>query len=157
MIFWRDVTILWCLAFIKYAGSYREYIFCNFAGMKKVLGIFSVIILSLVFIATGAGVSVATCSHTGRMEVAQMAEAQGAHGCYGMKSCMVVKTVRLAPGTIAEHSFFNFTQPLTAILPVIITAGIPYFPLPAHTSKEYVALSFSPPRESLRRLRVLRL
>ena len=157
MIFWRDVTILWCLAFIKYACSYREYIFCNFAGMKKVLGIFSVIILSLVFIATGAGVSVATCSHTGRMEMAQTAEAQSTHDCHSTKSCMVVKTVRLAPGTAAEHKAFDFSQPLASLLPAIITVGFLYILFPAHTSKEYVALSFSPPREYLRRLRVLRL
>ena len=125
--------------------------------MKRVLGIFSVIILSVLFIATGAGVSIATCSHTGRMEMTQMAEAQSTHDCHSTKSCMVVKTVKLAPGTVAEHKAFDFSQPLAALLPAIITVGFLYILFPTHTSKEYVALSFSPPREYLRRLRVLRL
>ena len=76
-------------------------LFHNFAGMKKLLHIFPALVLSLLIVAMSAGLSVEVCMHSGRAEVAQIAEAQGNHDCHGMKGCMVVKTIKLAPSSLA--------------------------------------------------------
>lgn len=125
--------------------------------MKRFLGIISVLLLSLLLIAASVGTCIATCSHSGRMEAAQTAIAQNDHGCHGMKNCMVVKTVKLAPVIIAEHHCFDFSQPWTAVLPSIIVIGfmltVVLTPVPAG----YGTVRAAPPRSYLRRLRILRL
>ena len=92
-------------------------LFHNFAGMKKLLHIFPALVLSLLIVAMSAGLSVEVCMHSGRAEVAQIAEAQGNHDCHGMKGCMVVKTIKLAPSSLAESHLFDFSQHGVTVVP----------------------------------------
>lgn len=125
--------------------------------MKKLLRIFPVFVLSLLVIAMSAGLSVEVCMHSGRAEVAQIAEAQGGHDCHGMKGCMVVKTIKLAPSTLAQHLLFDFSQNWVAVTPVTPLLSLAHTFIPAHAPTTHVAYWRTPPRAYLHQIRVLRL
>lgn len=132
-------------------------LFHNFAGMKKLLHIFPALVLSLLIVAMSAGLSVEVCMHSGRAEVAQIAEAQGNHDCHGMKGCMVVKTIKLAPSSLAESHLFDFSQNWMAILPTTGLLSLAHTFISKHAPSAYIPTWCSPPREYLHHLRVLRL
>ena len=152
--------MLWLLGILHLLSLWHSdkiYLFSNFAGMKRFLDILSVMLLSLLLIMASVGTSIATCSHSGRMEATQTAIAQDSHNCHGMKNCMVVKTVKLAPGTLAQHTAFDFSQPWTAVLPSILLIGLMLTFVPTRAICEYWTVRTAPPRDYLHRLRVLRL
>ena len=117
-------------------------LFRNFAGMKRLLHIFPVLVLSLLIVAMSAGLSVEVCMHSGRAEVVQIAEAQGNHDCHGMKGCMVVKTIK---------------QNWVAIMPTVGLFSLAHTFISIQAPSAYVPIWCSPPREYLHQLRVLRL
>lgn len=125
--------------------------------MKRLMRIFPMMVLSLLIIVMSAGLSMEVCLHSGRTELAQIAEAQGCHHHNGMKGCMVVKTMKLAPSTIAPTHVFDFTQPYAAVTPMAgLLSFIPSF-IPTHAPSAYTVLWNAPPRGYLHQLRVLRL
>ena len=132
-------------------------LFRNFADMKRLLHIFPALVLSLLSVAMSAGLSVEVCMHSGRAEVAQFAEAQGSHDCHGMKDCMVVKTIKLAPGAQAESHLFDFSQSWVAIVPTTGLFSLAHTFISIHAPGAYFPIWCSPPREYLHHLRVLRL
>lgn len=125
--------------------------------MKRLLHIFPMLMLSLLIVAMSAGLSVEVCMHSGRAEVAQVAEAQGNHDCHGMKGCMVVKTIKLAPSTLAESHLFDFSQNWVAIMPVAALLSLAHTFIPTHAPTARVAIWSAPPRTYLHQIRVLRL
>lgn len=130
---------------------------CNFAGMKRLLHIFPALVLSLLIVVMSAGLSVEVCLHSGRAAVVQVAEAQGNHSCHGMKGCMVVKTIKLAPSTLAQSHLFDFTQSWVAVAPSMGLLSLAHTFIPVHAPSARVALWYSPPRAYLHQIRVLRL
>ena len=107
-------------------------LFRNFAGMKRLLHIFPVLVLSLLIVAMSAGLSVEVCMHSGRAEVVQIAEAQGNHDCHGMKGCMVVKTAELGGHhahrrPVLSRTYIHFHTSAQRIRPhlVLASAGVP--------------------------------
>ncbi len=125
--------------------------------MKRLLHIFPMLMLSLLIVAMSAGLSVEVCMHSGRAEVAQVAEAQGNHDCHGMKDCMVVKTIKLAPSTVAESHLFDFSQNWVSIMPATGLLFLAHTFISIHAPSAYIPAWCSPPREYLHHLRVLRL
>lgn len=127
--------------------------------MKRLLHIFPSLVLSLLIVAMSAGLSVEVCMHSGRAEVAQIAEVQGNHDCHGMKGmgCMVVKTIKLAPSTLAESHLFDFSQCWVAIMPTTGLLSLAHTFISIHAPSAYVPIWCSPPREYLYHLCVLRL
>lgn len=125
--------------------------------MKRLLGIFPALVLSLLIVAMSAGLSVEVCLHSGRAAVVQVAEVQGSHGCHGMKGCMVVKTIKLAPSTLAQSHLFDFTQSWVAVAPSMGLLSLAHSFIPTHAPTGRVALWYSPPRAYLHQIRVLRL
>ena len=132
-------------------------LFRNFAGMKRLLHIFPSLVFSLLIVVMSAGLSVEVCMHSGRAEVVQIAEAQGNHNCHGMKGCMVVKTIKLAPSSLAESHLFDFSQNWVAILPITGLLSLAHTFISIHAPSAYTLTWCSPPREYLHHLRVLRL
>ena len=132
-------------------------LFRNFVDMKRLLHIFPVLVLSLLIVAMSAGLSVEVCMHSGRAEVVQIAEAQGNHNCHGMKGCMVVKTIKLAPSSLAESHLFDFSQNWVAIMPATGLLSLAHTFISIHAPSAYIPAWCSPPREYLYHLRVLRL
>lgn len=125
--------------------------------MKRMLSIIPVFVLSLLIIAMSAGVSVEVCSHVGRIEVAQIAEVQGSHDCHTMRHCMVVKTVKLAPVTMAEQLTFHFAPTIVALVSVAPLSALAHFFTPINAPSEYVFAAKAPPRTYLHLLRRLQL
>lgn len=125
--------------------------------MKRFLGTFSVLLFSLLLVLTSVGVSIETCTHSGKTEVAQIAVAQDSHGCGSMSHCMIVKTVRLAPVTLAEQTAFDFSQPFDAALSPVLLVGLLFVFVTSFVPAGYATVKASPPRRYLRLLRVLRL
>ena len=123
-----------------------QNLFRNFADMKRLLHIFPALVLSLLIVAMSAGLSVEVCMHSGRAEVAQIAEAQGNHDCHGMKGCMVVKTIKLAPSSLA-----------VTVVPTTGLLSLAHSFIVIHAPSAYIPTWCSPPREYLHHLRVLRL
>ena len=113
----------------------------------------------MLIVAMSAGLSVEVCMHSGRAEVAQIAEVQGNHDCHGMKGmgCMVVKTIKLAPSTLAENHLFDFSQCWVAIMPTTGLLSLAHTFISIHAPSAYVPIRCSPPREYLYHLCVLRL
>ena len=125
--------------------------------MKRLVRIFPVMMLSLLIIVMSAGLSMEVCLHTGRTELAQIAEAQGCEHHDGMKGCMMVKTVKLAPSTLAHSHVFDFTQQWVTLEPLSsLEALIPPFTL-AYAHLAYAPQWHAPPRDYLHKIRVLRL
>lgn len=132
-------------------------LFRNFADMKRLLHIFPALVFSLLIVAMSAGLSVEVCMHSGRAEVAQIAEAQGNHDCHGMKGCMVVKTIKLAPSSLAESHLFDFSQHGVTVVPTTGLLSLAHSFILIHAPSAYIPTWCSPPREYLHHLRVLRL
>ena len=125
--------------------------------MKRFLDILSVMLLSLLLIMASVGTSIATCSHSGRMEATQTAIAQDSHNCHGMKNCMVVKTVKLAPVTMAEQLTFHFAPAIVALVPAAPLSALAHYFTPINAPSEYVFAAKAPPRTYLHLLRRLQL
>ena len=116
--------------------------------MKRLLHIFPALVFSLLIVAMSA---------SGRAEVAQIAEAQGNHDCHGMKGCMVVKTIKLAPSSLAESHLFDFSQHWVTVVPTTGLLSLAHSFILIHAPSAYIPTWCSPPREYLHHLRVLRL
>ena len=125
--------------------------------MTRMLSIIPVFVLSLLIIAMSAGVSVEVCSHVGRVERAQIAEVQGSPACHTMRHCMVVKTVKLAPVTMAEQLTFHFAPTIVALVSVAPLSTLAHFFTPINAPSEYVFAAKAPPRTYLHLLRRLQL
>lgn len=125
--------------------------------MKRLMRIFPVMMLSLLIIVMSAGLSMEVCLHTGRAELAQIAESRGCHHHDGMRRCMVVKSMKLAPSTLAHSHVFDFTQQWAAAEPMFgLFAPAPSF-IFTHSSETSAVQWNAPPRTYLHLMRVLRL
>lgn len=141
------------------SGSLKvvSIVLITFAGMKRLLHIFPALVLSLLIVVMSAGLSVVVCMHSGHAEVAQVAEAQGNHSCHGMKGCMVVKTIKLAPSMLAQSHLFDFAQNWVAAAPSLPLLSLAHSFIPVHAPTARVAVWYAPPRAYLHQIRVLRL
>lgn len=141
--------------------------------MKYIVLLFQSLLLSALIVVMGSGVAFEDCCMTqsseAGMEIASnSAEAEGADGDGGCCSCgceksqgnncTMVRVEKLSPSNVAQNFSFKFrTAPVVAVF-----ASVPdfTFALPAVESQrtEFTQPQhFTPPREYLRRLRVLQI
>lgn len=142
--------------------------------MKRLCAILQSVMLSMLIIALGGGVSLVNCSHKGTVEIASvLSGSQGLTACEqdmadcckadchskAMKqNCMSVKTLKIANSTVAQSLSFHFQD-----IPNLIFYAVQRWKseLPTATfatdDKYIESVETSPPRDYLRILRVLRI
>lgn len=141
--------------------------------MKHIVLLFQSLLLSALIVVMGSGVAFEDCCMTqsseAGMEIASnSAEAENADGDGGCCSCgceksqsnncAVVRVVKLSPSNVAQSFSFKFrTAPVVAA-----AVEVPVFTLPVPAVSNWRMelprnRHFTPPREYLRRLRVLQI
>lgn len=79
--------------------------------MEKTSRIITSLLLSLIIVCVGSGISILHCKHTGCVQIAQAMSHDHSEHCddtFSKHDCMDVEVVKLSPTSIQKGSVFNF-------------------------------------------------
>lgn len=129
--------------------------------MKKCSYILLSVLLSVMLLFMGSGVTFMRCAHTGTVKMMTALSGDNLGGmadmdCSMTSKCMSVTHVELSPTVAAQSVDYDFhvVQPLLALLPSLVAAWL--VPTEDKAVERFVPVAWkSPPRDYLNLIRVL--
>ena len=128
--------------------------------MKKFCHIIMSVLLSVILLFAGSGITITQCAHTGTIKVmsALNTGAMDDMSCDMNSSCMNTTRVELSPTDIAQNVSYDFCviQPVLAVLPQLVATWL--VPTDTKPQVQYAQeVSKSPPRAYLNMIQVLQI
>lgn len=125
--------------------------------MRRKGKILIALMLSLMIIYLGAGISIITCTHMNTVKVAQISEMTQSHNCCNEQSpCMHISVVKLSPTSIVQQASFHFDNAFYVV--PLFGDLIAYWLQPqfvTHITQHIYHAFFSLPRQYLSLIRIL--
>lgn len=115
------------------------------------------LVLALMIVSTGAGITVVHCSHSGMTALAQMSLDSDDDACMPQSGCMQLTVLKLSPVSSLSVPAFDFSQTATA-LPAVPQALLALWQQAVGIDHRRPVVPFTidkPPRSYLRLLRIL--
>jgi hypothetical protein len=128
--------------------------------MKKFCHIIMSVLLSVILLFAGSGITITQCAHTGTIKVmaAWNTGAMDDMSCDMNSSCMSTMRVELSPTNMAQNVSYDFyvIQPVLAVLPQLVADWL--VPTDNKPLVQYAQeVSKSPPRAYLNLIQVLQI